>query len=375
MKQKAIRTNEKTIAILGGGCAGWSLAAKAEQLSAKSVTLYLKEEMRPSHSWGFWQMPWLSDAVLSKRSKWNSWQIITEEGTVNHNSIKHAYHNLKSDDWFNWCRNQFLQANTKTKIIKLPVINTEGNHIITSEHKKTFDCIYDSRSPKAEKNILFQHFKGIEIKTTNPVFNPEVATLMDFRVSQKNGIHFMYVLGYDAFTALVESTFFSPSPHSEEIYDEAIKDYLERFYDLYNFEIIHSEMGVIPMGDVKPLDSNPFLHKIGSNAGAVRPSSGYAFSFIQKQIMNFLNNQSKPCSPHTKFDLWMDKIFLEVLRTNPRRAPSLFFRMAKALDGDSFARFLSGEAKIWDYIFVISSMPKWLFLKCTFKVMFKKRKG
>ena len=206
MKQKAIRTNEKTIAILGGGCAGWSLAAKAEQLSAKSVTLYLKEEMRPSHSWGFWQMPWLSDAVSSKRAKWNSWQIITEEGTVNHNSIKHAYHNLKSDDWFNWCRNQFLQANTKTKIIKSPVTNTDRNHIITSKHKKTFDCIYDSRSPKAEKNILFQHFKGIEIKTTNPVFNPEVATLMDFRVSQKNGIHFMYVLGYDAFMKIFGKT-------------------------------------------------------------------------------------------------------------------------------------------------------------------------
>ena len=138
MKQKAIRTNKKTIAILGGGCAGWSLAAKAEQLSAKSVTLYLKEEARPSHSWGFWQMPWLSDAVLSKRAKWNSWRIITEEGTVNHSSIKHAYHNLKSDDWFNWCRNQFLQANTKTKIIKSPVTNTDRNHIITSKHKKKF---------------------------------------------------------------------------------------------------------------------------------------------------------------------------------------------------------------------------------------------
>ena len=375
MRQKANSVKEKTIAIVGGGCAGWSLAARAEQLSAKSVTLYLKEEARASHSWGFWEMPWLSDALLNKRAKWNNWQIITEEGTVNHYSLNHAYHTLRSDDWFNWCQHKFQLANTITEIIKIPVTNTDKNQIITSQHRRAFDCIYDSRPPKTDKNIFLQHFKGIEIKTTNPVFNPRVATLMDFRVSQENGIHFMYVLGYDAFTALVESTFFSTAPHHEEIYDTAITNYLKRFYDLDKFEIINSEIGVIPMGEVKPFDSNPFLYKIGSNAGAIRPSSGYAFSFIQKQILHFLNNKIMPLTPHKKYDLWMDKVFLEVIKSSPKIAPSLFFNLAKALNGDSFARFLSGEAKIWDYILVISSMPKWLFLKHAFKVMIKKRKG
>ncbi len=375
MREKTGSAHEKTIAIVGGGCAGWSLAARAEQLYAKSVTLYTKEEERPSHSWGFWQMPWLSDALSNKRAKWNNWQIITEEGTINHYSLNHAYHNLRSDDWFNWCQHKFQTANTITEIIKLPVTSTDKNQIITSQHRKAFDCIYDSRPPKSEKNILLQHFKGIEIKTTKPVFNPKVATLMDFRVSQENGIHFMYVLCYDAFTALVESTFFSPSPHHQEIYDTAINDYLKRFYDLENFEIVNSEIGVIPMGEVKPFDANPFLYKIGSNAGAIRPSTGYAFSFIQKQIMDFLDHKTKPLAPHKKYDLWMDKVFLEVLNSNPKMAPSLFFNLAKALNGDSFARFLSGEARVWDYILVISSMPKWLFLKHAFKVMITKRKG
>ena len=56
----------KTVAIIGGGCAGWSLAARVDQLSANRVTLYLKEETHPSHNWGFWQMPWLSDALSKK---------------------------------------------------------------------------------------------------------------------------------------------------------------------------------------------------------------------------------------------------------------------------------------------------------------------
>ena len=95
----------------------------------------------------------------------------------------------------------------------------------------------------------------------------------------------------------------------------------------------------------------------------------------QKQILHFLNNKIMPLTPHKKYDLWMDKVFLEVIKSSPKIAPSLFFNLAKALNGDSFARFLSGEAKIWDYILVISSMPKWLFLKHAFKVMIKKRKG
>ena len=72
------RVKAKTVAIVGGCCAGWSLAARVDQLSANSVTLYLKEETHPSHNWGFWQMPWLSDALSKKRATWNSWQIITD---------------------------------------------------------------------------------------------------------------------------------------------------------------------------------------------------------------------------------------------------------------------------------------------------------
>ena len=364
----------KTVAIVGGGCAGWSLAARVDQLSANKVTLYIKEEPHPIHNWGFWQMPWLSDALSRKRAKWNSWQIITDEGIVTHHSLNHAYCSIRSDDWFDWCQKRFHSAATKTEVIRLPVTNTDKNKLMTSDHKKKYDSIYDSRPPIADKNILLQHFKGLEIKTSIPVFNPKVAVLMDFRVSQKKGIHLMYVLGYDAYTALVESTFFSTSPHREEVYDEAITDYLSRIYNVTSFEIIKSEKGIIPMGEVRPKDQNPFLYSIGSNAGAIRPSSGYAFSFIQKQIRQFLDRQTKPTNPHKKHDLLMDLIFLEVLKSHPEKAQRLFFKLARALDGDSFARFLSGEANIKDYFLVINSMPKWLFINQAVRVIIEKWK-
>ena len=48
-------------------------------------------------------------------------------------------------------------------------------------------------------------------------------------------------------------------------------------------EIIEEESGVIPMGKLSQRD--PLIPGLGGNGGAIRPGSGYAFIFIQKQIM------------------------------------------------------------------------------------------
>jgi hypothetical protein len=46
--------------------------------------------------------------------------------------------------------------------------------------------------------------------TDRPVFDPGVATFMDFRVPQEGGTCFVYVLPTDPRRALVEYTVFSP---------------------------------------------------------------------------------------------------------------------------------------------------------------------
>ena len=59
----------------------------------------------------------------------------------------------------------------------------------------------------------------------------------------------------------------------------------------------------------------------------------------------------------------MDAVLLTVLRHWPERAPELFLRMGRVLDGDEFARFLSGEANWPLRLKVIMAMPKALFLR------------
>ena len=59
----------------------------------------------------------------------------------------------------------------------------------------------------------------------------------------------------------------------------------------------------------------------------------------------------------------MDTVLLTVLRHWPEWAPELFQRMGRALDGDEFARFLSGEADWPLRLKVIIAMPKAPFLR------------
>jgi lycopene beta-cyclase len=184
-------------------------------------------------------------------------------------------------------------------------------------------------------------------------------------------MHFIYCLPFSARNALVESTLFSPELAPEPFYDAAIRRYLKEIVEIDDYRITRHEKGVIPMATLSQRDPN--LTGIGANGGAIRPSSGYAFSFIQKQIDQIINS-AKPGqpltvkTPHSRFELFMDVIFLRVIRHHPALAPKIFTAMADGLTGDEFALFLSGEAgpRLWTKL--VLAMPKWPFICALFQI-------
>src|SRR5205807_1662252 len=73
-----------------------------------------------------------------------------------------------------------------------------------------FNSILFKKPELHEKQYwLLQHFRGWIIETEEAVFDPELATLMDFRIEQKEGTEFCYVLPLTNRKALVEYTVFS----------------------------------------------------------------------------------------------------------------------------------------------------------------------
>ena len=63
-----------------------------------------------------------------------------------------------------------------------------------------------------------------------------------------------------------------------------------------------------------------------------------------------------------QFDLFLDRIFLHVIRHHPKKAADLFARIAAALSGDEFACFMSGLADFTIYAKLVTAMPTGLFL-------------
>ena len=58
-------------------------------------------------------------------------------------------------------------------------MNSENSLIFNNVRRKDLD-----------KSKLWQHFQGIEIETTNNIFDEEIINLMDFNCEQKNDVHF-----------------------------------------------------------------------------------------------------------------------------------------------------------------------------------------
>src|SRR5690606_20549970 len=135
---------------------------------------------------------------------------------------------------------------------------------------------------KSNQYWMLQHFRGWIIETDHDVFDPEVATLMDFRVEQQQGTAFVYVLPFHSKRALVEYTVFSSELLSEEAYEERLRSYINDVLKINECRIIAKESGVIPMTNADfPATNNRIIH-IGTAGGQTKGSSGYTFQFIQK---------------------------------------------------------------------------------------------
>jgi len=353
---------KQAVHIIGDGCAALSLAARADELPLHLMTVVTPDGAPETkdHIWGFWWINGLDKAAKLARKKWHCWSIITFHGNAVMSSNRHAYHALQRSKWESDCR-QLAKKNGVSFVAQSNLNDTPDAQTL------------DSRPPLIPINQMFQHFIGWEITAPSGSFNSKTAVLMDFRCDQSRGIHFIYILPFSNNKALIESTMFAPKRESDIFFETAIEDYLAEYCGISDFSITRIEKGGIPLGR--------FPHGkgentgFGGNGGAIRPSSGYAFAFIQKQILATIQYakskkiQGETLSPlvikrpHKLVDLWMDEVFITVLRHKPKTAPELFLRMANALDGDQFALFLSGEAGWWLRFKVMMAMPKLIFIK------------
>lgn len=355
------------IAIIGGGSAGISLAS---QLDGPNTRVF--EPCTPAErdvSWSLWateaQMTELAPAIVGS---WDQWRIVDSQSEVIHQTAEYRYTSLSSAQYLSYCEGRLADS---VQLVRASAENITaqgaGGCFTASGQQYRAKKIYDNRPPTMAQNGLIQHFLGVEIHTKNPITEPEIATLMDFRVDQSRGLHFIYMLPFADNRLLIESTMISTSVEDKQWYLQAIKQWLDE-QGIEIEKLLREEMGVIPMHRVTP--QNPDLDTIGSASGAVRQSSGYAFSAIQAQMKALAKGiaagELDVPAPIPVSLMRMDKIFNAVLLARPDLRVSIFMGTAKALSGDGFARFMLGSASLMDWAKVILAMPKLPFIKAVF---------
>lgn len=357
------------IAIIGGGSAGITLASKLKHQNALVIEPKTPEDRNVS--WALWATENdQKDIASAIKGRWKQWRLVDHDHEILHSSNEYYYTSLSSADYLRDCE-QHLSPN-------VALIRDAAENIISHGLGGTFtasgqqyyaDHIFDSRPAKMDKAGLKQHFLGIEIRTKKPLKDIEIATLMDFRVDQSRGLHFIYALPFSERSLLIESTMISTTIEPVDWYKQAIYQWLDG-QSIEIEEITREELGIIPMHETIPTDNS--LSRIGASSGAVRLSSGYAFTHIQSQMNQLASNIEKgdyrvPQVISRTMSI-LDKIYNRVLVAEPSLGVTLMMKTAGALDAEGFSRFMLGKATIKDWIKVILAMPKLPFLTQVFRL-------
>lgn len=373
--------------IVGAGLSGLHLSycfLKDEYFKDYSFLIIDKEKSKKEDNYfSYWEIgdgKW--DSIL--KNKWSKGDFFSKKGKVEMDFSDYSYKTLSSSKFKEYVKKK-IKKKKKFKLSKDTVlkIKEEKNNIVVVGNKKNYNAkhVFDSRlSPILNKKIkkhtyLQQHFLGWVVKTNEKIFNKRSFVFMDYRIRDKNSTAFTYVLPFKKDEALIEHTYFSKNVQNHEVYEEYIKDYLNKYYGKSTYKLVKSEFGVIPM-TTYPFhrDSTMNITKIGTAGGWVKPSTGYSFKncekYSEKILDNIKNGKEFKISPKKRY-LFLDKILLGVLSNYNYQGESIFHRMIKRNKTKNVLRFLDEESTLLEMIKIIISMRSIYFVKVFIKSLYK----
>ena len=127
------------------------------------------------------------------------------------------------------------------------------------------------------------------------------------------------------------------------------------------------------MAVARPVAPRPRVHPVGTGAGAVRASSGYAFARIQRHCRAVAQavaaGREPPVAVGSARSALMDRVFLRALRDDPGAFPERFRALVAGTPADAFARFMDDAATLADELRVVGALPKRPFLAAAVRTL------
>ena len=393
------------LVFLGGGCATLSLLTRLIESGACIDKRFLiidpSDKKSNDRTWCFWE----KGSGYFEKLVHHEWGELDFKQSGFSDSLDmggYQYKMVRGIDFYEYCLHVLHTSGQveflKDEITDWRVEKTDSHGEITAarDQKLIFSggktgrgevkasVIFNSIPPDLGKKQpgvvnLLQHFKGVVVECDQFNFDPNRATLMDFRVSQAEGATFIYVLPLSKNRALVEYTLFTADLLSADQYNQGIAEYIGEFLGVTNYKIIEEEFGIIPMTTQRFHWYANGAFNIGTAGGQTKGSSGYTFQFIQKrsaQLAALLQNSSdwskltstllKVSGDAERFHFY-DRVLLHVLASNYCPGDQVFATLFEKNPAHRVFQFLDNETNLLQELKIISSLPTWPFLKAAIK--------
>jgi len=359
-----------SIAIRGAGAAGLSLAhALVHCLPGAAVTMFDQRPRLPHPQRTFC---FFGDAEaiypVPPSFRWNRVGF-AGQGFARSIDCRHAPYSLtRGDDFFAAMLDELESRGTRFHW-DCGELEISAHAVRTPTAAWNFDYVVDAAfRPQDRQAVLWQSFAGIWVRSSEPIFDPAEALLMELQESaDESPVRFAYLLPTSPYTALVEHTAFSKHALPREWHLAECRRWLAA-RGVHRFAEEETEYGAIPLG-LKSIPVNTGPLRIGSNAGVIRASTGYAFQSIQRQAVDLAQRIAEAAQAGTEtvaereppFPAWLrlsDTLFLQALARAPLRGASLMQGLLSASPEKELVRFLSGTVSLWEALRVMVNVPK-----------------
>ncbi len=361
--------------ILGGGCAGLSLAQHLSD-SGSSLRVAIVEPRLGYHedrTWCGWRLTPHAFADCAVAT-WHEWKIATPAGEIVRGSEQYPYEMVRSDLFYEKASRAIDRHPSMDLLRGLSAdqLYEAAGHVevaLSDGSRLSAPWVIDTRPapPTVVRPWLWQNFVGFVINVEASIADRigQLPMLMDFQPPGTCVAQFMYLLPMGDCGFLCEWTQFAANAGQYEEIEHKLRDWLDGHAGS-GWTIERTEQGSLPMA-LAPLSPTGRIVRAGAQGGSMRASTGYAFHAIQRwaaACAASLLETGTPLPPQRSRLLEkMDAIFLEVLQDPSVSAMEIFRRLFANSPPESLVRFLAGTPRHSDLWPVMRGLPWAKFLR------------
>jgi lycopene beta-cyclase len=147
--------------------------------------------------------------------------------------------------------------------------------------------------------------------------------------------------------------------YEKEYYQELWEEYWQLKLGAIPYALEKEEMGSIPMSDYAfPLESDGII-KIGTAAGQVKASTGYAFTRMHQDAKNIVSYAPRKRPGRFRF---YDRLLLSIIKTDTKKLPEVMNRLFHSVPMPQILQFLDEKSTFIQEVQIFARLPIRLFL-------------